>query len=332
MKQVRTQYVNLFEDMDFTIRLLSGEFDSAISKGQMKIEQVSNNKRPAKAKQIIAVVQETIEEPVQKSTDIEKAMAVLDGSCTDMTAEDFTDEAWAEANEKYYSMDDMDYKEEVSPEGETVITMSGERLIDFLMDRADTVSTWDDDEEASEEYIYEDDEVNVNEECDATILSFAKAFDCMSNKAEEVAPTSESDKSRLDTLLDIIIENQEEFRDRGNRHYADDESYKKCPDCYDLNNQGLTADELTDKALARALYMNIRRDSLDVRDNRILMPGQSQKLRCIYDDKYTGDELFTKDDLLDVLIDKFNKVGRVKYYADFCGIKDDIRALNRAIA
>ena len=207
MKQVRTQYVNLFEDMDFTMRLLSGEFDSAISKGQMKIEQVSNNKRPAKAKQIIAVVKETIEEPVQKSTDIEKAIAVLDGSCTDMTEEDFTDEAWAEANEKYYSMDDMDYKEEVSPEGETVITMSGERLIDFLMDRADTVSTWDDEANVmSEEYIYEDDEVNVNEECDATILSFGKAFSCMSNKeAEEVAPTSDYTDYTKEELLFVKL-------------------------------------------------------------------------------------------------------------------------------
>ena len=326
-------YVNLFENEDFMMRLLAGEFDSAIKKGKMKMEPVFYNKDEYNEADSI---EETAEvEETQKCTDIEKAMAVLDGSNKDMAEEDFTEETWAEANEKYYSMDDMDYKEEVSPEGETVITMSGERLIDFLMDRADTVSTWDDDEEASDEYIYEDDEVNVNEECDATILSFAKAFSCMSNKAEEVAPTSEpvlETKSRLDTLLDIIIENQEEFRDRGNRHYADDESYKKCPDCYDLNNQGLTADDLTDKALARALYMNIRRDSLDVRDNRILMPGQSQRLRCIYDDKYTGDELFTKDDLLDVLIDKFNKVGRVKYYADFCGIKDDIRALTRAIA
>lgn len=315
-------YVNLFENEDFMMRLLAGEFDSAIKKGKMKMEPVFYNKDEYNEADSI---EETVEvEETQKCTDIEKAMAVLDGSNKDMAEEDFTEETWAEANEKYYSMDDMDYKEEVSPEGETVITMSGERLIDFLMDRADTVSTWDDDEEASDEYIYEDDEVNVNEECDATILSFAKAFSCMSNKAEEVAPTSEpvlETKSRLDTLLDIIIENQEEFHDRYERSYAnmdgDYKSYKKCPNCYDLESIGLEANDLSDKVLACALYKDLRYSSLIVSDAFI--------------NKNLGKELFTRDDLLEILIEGIDDY-YVDQYIDFCGIEDDVRALTRAVA
>jgi hypothetical protein len=362
MKQ--TQFINLFEDMEFNMRLLSGEFDEAIKEGKMKItsENQSNKKisapkfkkklaRPARridignavlteaksieeviapAEEVTEIVLEpvdylvevnTIEEvieakpvaepvidedfsdedeevaPKSKCTDIELAVAVINGSNTELTKEDFDETVWQEAND-FYLDEEVDYKEEVSPEGETIMIMSEERLATYMTNRANTVSSW-------------------------------------SNNTEEVAPISEpvlETKSRLDTLLDIIIENQEEFCDRYNRHYTEDESHKKCPNCYGLKSQGLTADDLTDKALARALYMNIRRDSLDIRDNRVLMPGQSQNLRCIYYDKHIGNELFTKDDLLDVLIDKFNKVGRVKYYADFCGIKDDIRALNRAIA
>jgi hypothetical protein len=362
MKQ--TQFINLFEDMEFNMRLLSGEFDEAIKEGKMKItsENQSNKKisapkfkkklaRPARridiggavltevksieeviapAEEVTEIVLEpvdylvevnTIEEvieakpvaepvidedfsdedeevaPKSKCTDIELAVAVINGSNTELTKEDFDETVWQEAND-FYLDEEVDYKEEVSPEGETIMIMSEERLATYMTNRANTVSSW-------------------------------------SNNTEEVAPISEpvlETKSRLDTLLDIIIDNQEEFCDRYKRHYAEDESYKKCPNCYNLKSQGLTADDLTDKALARALYMTLRHDSLDIRDDRELMPGQPQRLRCIYYDKYIGNELFTKDDLLDILIDKFNKVGRIKYYADFCGIKDDIRALNRAIA
>ena len=292
-------YVNLFENEDFMMRLLAGEFDSAIKKGKMKMEPVFYNKDEYNEADSI---EETVEvEETQKCTDIEKAMAVLDGSNKDMAEEDFTEETWAEANEKYYSMDDMDYKEEVSPEGETVITMSGERLIDFLMDRADTVSTWDDDEEASDEYIYEDDEVNVNEECDATILSFAKALSCMSNK-EEPAP-----KSKLDTLLDIIIENQEEYK-------AQNLCY---PSCHKLWGTGLTTDDLTNKALARGLYKDIL---------------FAIKKSCEFN-RYIDYESFTRDDLLDILTQANNSFNPyMETPIVLCGIEDDIRALNRAIA
>ena len=291
-------YVNLFENEDFMMRLLAGEFDSAIKKGKMKMEPVFYNKDEYNEADSI---EETVEvEETQKCTDIELAMAVLDGSNKDMAEEDFTEETWAEANELYYSMDDVDYKEEVSPEGETVITMSGERLIDLLMDRAETVSTWNDDE-ASDEYIYEDDEVNVIEECDATILSFAKAFDCMSNK-EEPAP-----KSKLDTLLDIIIENQEEYK-------AQNLCY---PSCHKLWGTGLTTDDLTNKALARGLYKDIL---------------FAIKKSCEFN-RYIDYESFTRDDLLDILTQANNSFNPyMETPIVLCGIEDDIRALNRAIA
>ena len=212
-----TSYVNIFEDMDFMMNLLAGAYDDKIKKGKMKIEPVYSKKQidlgdtvlteatldevivPTDELEFIEV--ETIEEVMgiesvividedydeeeqvsaPKCTDIEKAISVLDGSCTDMDSEDFEPEVWAEANELYYSMDDVGRTEEIMATGETIITMSGNRLIDFLVDRANSIELWneEDDGNVNDEYIYEEDEVNVVEECDVTIFSFAKAFSCM---------------------------------------------------------------------------------------------------------------------------------------------------------
>lgn len=243
MKQ--TQFINLFEDMDFNMRLLSGEFDEAIKEGKMKItsENKSNKKvsapkfkkqlaRPVRkvdigdavltevntieevigtnevSEEVTEIVLEpvdylvevnTIEEvieaesvaepvidedfsdeeeaedlaPKSKCTDIELVIAVLDGSNKELTKEDFEESVWLEGNELYYS--------EPNDDEET-----NDNKLDFLLDRARTIQSWYDDglvtNEVSDEYIYEDDEVNVPEECDATIMSFAKGFWCMGLK------------------------------------------------------------------------------------------------------------------------------------------------------
>ena len=233
-----TQFINLFEDMEFNMRLLSGEFDEAIKEGKMKItfENKSNKKvsapkfkkqlaRPVRKVDIgdavltevntieevigtnevseevaeivlepvevstieevietVSVVEPVIDEdysdeeetedlaPTSKCTDIELVIAVLDGSNKELTKEDFEESVWLEGNELYYSEpnDDETYE------------------LDFLLDRARTIQSWYDDglvtSEANDEYIYEDDEVNVPEECDATIMSFAKGFWCMGLK------------------------------------------------------------------------------------------------------------------------------------------------------
>ena len=308
-------YVNLFENEDFMMRLLAGEFDSAIKKGKMKMEPVFYNKDEYNEADSIV---ETVE--TEKCTDIEKAMAVLDGSNKDMAEEDFTEETWAEANEKYYSMDDVDYKEEVSPEGETVIVMSADRLGSFMASRVNTIDSWNDDtnEEANDDYIYEDDEVNVSEECDVTILSFSKAFSCMSNKAEEAAPISElvlETESRLDTLLDIIMDNQEEFHDRYVRHYTEDESYKKCLNCRELMQTGIDADDLTDKALARALYMTIKHSSINTKICNKYSKLAGLDISKIYEQmrKQYIDELLTRDDLIKILaeLDEYDIYGEL---------------------
>ena len=218
-----TSYVNIFEDMDFMMRLLSGEFDDKIKKGKMKISYAygeSNKDRAPKSvdEPVEVSIEEVVEsepvavnEPVQvdsieevmgielvideesdegaevfapKCTDIEKAISVLDGSCTDMDSEDFEPEVWAEANELYYSMEGVsDYIEEEELGVGTVISMSNKRLSDFFTERIESIESWNEDESTNEgaeiDYVYEDDEVNVVEECDVTIFSFAKAFSCM---------------------------------------------------------------------------------------------------------------------------------------------------------
>ena len=180
MKQ--TKVINLFDNEDFLMNLLAGAYDEKIKKGKMKIEPVYNNKK--KTEPVIDEVKE-VEEPV-KSTDIELAIAVLDGSCTDMASEDFEPEVWAEANELYYSMDDAERTEEKELGVGTVMSFSNKGLGDFFNDRINSIESWKDEGYIGteiEEYVYEDDEVNVVDECDATILSFAKAFDCMKARA-----------------------------------------------------------------------------------------------------------------------------------------------------
>ena len=184
MKQ--TKIINLFDNEDFLMNLLAGAYDEKIQKGKMKIKPVYNNKKEAEP--VIDEVEE-VEEPV-KSTDIELAIAVLDGSCTDMDSEDFEPEVWAEASELYYSMDDVGRTEEKELGVGTVMSFSNKGLGDFFNDRINTIESWESDEGTEgyisaeiEDYVYEDDELNVSEACDATILSFAKAFDCMKARA-----------------------------------------------------------------------------------------------------------------------------------------------------
>ena len=72
-------YVNLFENEDFMMRLLAGEFDSAIKKGKMKMEPVFYNKDEYNEADSIEETVETVEvEETQKCTDIEKAIACKD--------------------------------------------------------------------------------------------------------------------------------------------------------------------------------------------------------------------------------------------------------------
>lgn len=230
-----------------------------------------------------------------KCTNIDLAISVINGSCTDMSEEDFDSEVWAIA----------------------VDCTKSKKELDFLLDRARTVESWKQEDSTSKasDYVYEDDEVNVVDKCDATILSFAKAFDCMSNKEEP------AQKSRLDTLLDIIIENQEGYKVRYDKSYAnligDYKSYKKCPNCHDLEDIGLEASDLSDKTLACALYKDLRHNSLYASDTFI--------------NKKLGKELFTRDDLLEILITGIDDYG-VDQYIDFCGIEDDVRALTCAVA
>lgn len=133
------------------------------------------------------VIDEDFEDiaPKSKCTDIELAVRVLEGSNKELTAEDFDEQVWLEANELYYS--DDDYREEIDIGGGTVIVMSPDRLADFMEDRFRTIQSWTEDSvdasDSVDEYIYEDDEVNVPEECDVTIMSFAKGFWCMGLEA-----------------------------------------------------------------------------------------------------------------------------------------------------
>ena len=209
MKQ--TKIINLFDNEDFLMNLLAGAYDEKIKKGKMKIEPVYGNKKSVEPievetiDEVLAPVDEL--EPVEvdiieevmgiepvideegisapKCTDIELAIAVLDGSCTDMDSEDFEPEVWAEANELYYSMDDIGRTEEKELGVGTVMSFSNKGLGDFFNDRINTIESWDEGYISAEieDYAYEDDELNVSEACDVTILSFAKAFDCMKARA-----------------------------------------------------------------------------------------------------------------------------------------------------
>ena len=204
MKQ--TKIINLFDNEDFLMNLLAGAYDEKIKKGKMKIEPVCGNKKSVEPievetiDEVLAPVDELEPEPVEvdtidevfasKCTNIELAIAVLDGSCTDMDSEDFEPEVWAEANELYYSMDDVGRTEEKELGVGTVMSFSNKGLGDFFNDRINTIESWESDEGTEgyigaeiEDYVYEDDELNVVDECDATILSFAKAFDCMKARA-----------------------------------------------------------------------------------------------------------------------------------------------------
>ena len=198
MKQ--TKVINLFDNEDFLMNLLAGAYDEKIKKGKMKIEPVYGNKKSVEPIEELMdiepkaepVIDEEEEDEVfaPKCTDIELAIAVLDGSCTDMNSEDFDSEVWAEANELYYSMDDIERTEEKELGVGTVINFSNKGLGDFFNDRINTIESWESDEGTEgyigaeiEEYVYEDDELNVSEACDVTILSFAKAFDCMKARA-----------------------------------------------------------------------------------------------------------------------------------------------------
>ena len=315
-------FADLYNNQDLCMDILLGLYDQDIKKSNKKAGKVVAFKRPKKLpkpvdkKPVAPVIEESvvvsieeqkpmvpaIEEPVidmsttlidDKEQAIEVIMNQLDNQATDLSEEDFVPEVWAEAwdiaNERFYSMADEDYQETVMPGGERIIRMSPGRLSEFMEDRSQTIASWgiEDMSEANDEYIYEDDEVNVPEECDVTILSFRQAFDCM--KAEEPAP-----KSKLDTLLDIIIDNQDEFKDKYERHLAEDDSYcKGCPAFSSIDGIGLTADDLSEKALARTLYREIRRWSLCIKD---------RYSRRIYESKYNGNELFIRDDLLDTLV------------------------------
>lgn len=138
------------------------------------------------AEPVIDEEEDEVFAPKSKCTDIELAVRVLEGSNKELTAEDFDEQVWLEANELYYS--DDDYREEIDIGGGTVLIMSPDRLTDFMEERFRTIQSWDEEDidersEESNEYIYEDDEVNVPEECDATIMSFAKGFWCMGLEA-----------------------------------------------------------------------------------------------------------------------------------------------------
>ena len=140
----------------------------------------------------VIVIDEDYDEEEQvsapKCIDIEKAVSVLDRTCTDMSPDDFEPEVWAEANELYYSMGDVDYTEEKENGVGTVMTYSNnERLGDFLIGRTNSIESWKEEgligAENDTEYVYEDDEVNVPETCDETLMGFRKSFWCMGLKA-----------------------------------------------------------------------------------------------------------------------------------------------------
>lgn len=128
--------------------------------------------------------------PVNKICDVELAtkvaMDILEGNIPDMRIEDFLPEVWAEgwmiANESYYSEPNNDDEEdEVMPSGETIMKLSDKNK-DFITSRVNTIELWkqeDGAENDTNDYIYEDDEVNVLEECDATLMGFRKGFWCM---------------------------------------------------------------------------------------------------------------------------------------------------------
>ena len=223
------------------------------------------------------VVEETEElAPKSKCTDIELAVAVINGSNTELTEEDFDESVWQEAND-FYLDEKVDYKEEVSPEGETVMIMSGERFATYMTNRANTISSWN-------------------------------------NNTEEMAPIPMF-SPRMNILLDVIIENQLEFHDRYKRHYAEDESYKKCLNCRELMQTGIDADDLTDKALARALYMTIKHSSINTKICNKYSKLAGLDISKTYEQmrKQHIDELLTRDDLIEILaeLDEYDIYGEL---------------------
>jgi hypothetical protein len=214
--------------------------------------------------------------PKSKCTDLELAVAVINGSNTELTEEDFDESVWQEAND-FYLDEEVDYKEEVSPEGETIMIMSGERFATYMTNRANTVSSW-------------------------------------SNNTEEVAPIPMF-SPRMNILLDVIIDNQLEFHDRYKRHYAEDESYKKCLNCRELMQTGIDADDLTDKALARALYMTIKHSSINTKICNKYSKLAGLDISKTYEQmrKQYIDELLTRDDLIEILaeLDEYDIYGEL---------------------
>lgn len=214
--------------------------------------------------------------PKSKCTDLELAVAVINGSNTELTEEDFDEAVWQEANDFCFD-EKVDYKEEVSPEGETVMIMSKERCAAYLTNRANTISSWN-------------------------------------NDTKEIAPIPMF-SPRMNILLDVIIENQLEFHDRYKRHYAEDESYKKCLNCRELMQTGIDADDLTDKALARALYMTIKHSSINTkicnRYSKLAGLDISKTYEQMRDEMC--DELLTRDDLIEILaeLDEYDIYGEL---------------------
>lgn len=223
------------------------------------------------------VVEETEDlAPKSKCTDIELAVAVINGSNTELTEEDFDESVWQEAND-FYLDEKVDYKEEVSPEGETVMIMSKEKFATYMTNRANTISSWN-------------------------------------NNTEEIAPIPMF-SPRMNILLDVIIENQLEFHDRYKRHYAEDESYKKCLNCRELMQTGIDADDLTDKALARALYMTIKHSSINTKICNEYSELTGLDISKTYEQmrKQHIDELLTRDDLIEILaeLDEYDIYGEL---------------------
>lgn len=114
--------------------------------------------------EVTPVAEPVIDEvPAPKSTNIDLAISVINGSCTDMSEEDFDSEVWAIA----------------------VDCTKSKKELEFLLDRARTVESWKQEDSTSEasDYVYEDDELNVSDKCDATIMGYSKAFWCMMPRA-----------------------------------------------------------------------------------------------------------------------------------------------------
>lgn len=107
-KKMRTSYINIYNDEEFALRLLLGEFDTAIKKGKMKIkrayEESNEEVVPTVSYEDFIIKEEPVKEVAvlaPKSTDLELAIQsnkeILNGSIPNMKPEYFTAEVWAEA-------------------------------------------------------------------------------------------------------------------------------------------------------------------------------------------------------------------------------------------